>query len=138
MHNVLNCHNIARHCKFDARNSVRPHLLHGDDHYRYRVSGHAPTFLIPQLDEEDQERRIHFQQDGATPHYLEEVREYLNTGFPGRWIGRAVPIAWPPRFPDFTPLDFFYGDSLNIGCSYHLYLQMPLSSELELLPQLQK
>jgi hypothetical protein len=27
---------------------------------------------------------------------------------------------------------------LNIGCSYHLYLQMPLSSELELLPQLQK
>jgi len=24
------------------RKSVRPLLLHGDDHYRYRVSGHAP------------------------------------------------------------------------------------------------
>jgi hypothetical protein len=35
-------------------------------------------FLIPQLDEDDQEGRI---------HYLEEVREYLNTRFPGRWIG---------------------------------------------------
>jgi hypothetical protein len=22
-----------------------------------------------------------------------EVREYLNTRFPGRWIGRAAPIA---------------------------------------------
>ena len=48
-------------------------------------------FLIPQLDEDDQEERIHFQQDGAPPHYLGEVREYLNTRFPGRWIGRAAP-----------------------------------------------
>ena len=64
-------------------------------------------FLIPQLDEDDQEERIHFQQDGAPPHYLGEVREYLNTRFLGRWIGRAAPIAWPPRSPDLTPLDFF-------------------------------
>jgi hypothetical protein len=42
-------------------------------------------FLIPQLDEDDHD----FQQDGAPPHYLEEVREYLNTRFPGQWIGRA-------------------------------------------------
>ena len=35
-------------------------------------------FLIPQLDEDDQAGRIHFQQDGAPPHYLGEVREYLN------------------------------------------------------------
>ena len=61
-------------------------------------------FLIPQLDKEG---RIHFQQDGAPPHYLGEVREYLNTRFPGRWIGRAAPIAWPPRSPDLTPMDFF-------------------------------
>ena len=61
-------------------------------------------FLIPQLDEDDQEGRIHFQQDGAPPHYLGEVHEYLNTRFPGRWIGRAAPIAWPPRSPDLTPM----------------------------------
>jgi hypothetical protein len=64
-------------------------------------------FLITQLDEDDQEVRIHFQQDGAPPHYLGEVREYLSTRFPGRWIGRAAQIAWPPRSPDLTPLDFF-------------------------------
>jgi hypothetical protein len=40
-------------------------------------------FLIPQLDEDDQEGCIHFQQDGAPPHYLGEVREYLYTRFPG-------------------------------------------------------
>jgi hypothetical protein len=32
IHNILNCHNVAKHCKFDARNSVRPLLLHRDDH----------------------------------------------------------------------------------------------------------
>jgi hypothetical protein len=64
-------------------------------------------FLIPRLDEDDQEGRIHFRQDGASSHYLEEVREYLNTRFPGRWISRAAPIAWPPRSPDLTPLDSF-------------------------------
>jgi hypothetical protein len=31
-------------------------------------------FLILQLEEDDQEGRIHFQQDGAPSHYL-EVRE---------------------------------------------------------------
>jgi hypothetical protein len=36
-------------------------------------------FLIPQLDEDDQEGRIHFQQDGARPHYVWDVHEYLNT-----------------------------------------------------------
>jgi hypothetical protein len=67
-------------------------------------------FLIPQLDEDDQEGRIHFQQYDAPLHYLQEVREYLNTRFPGRWNGRAAPITLPPRSPDLTPLDF-WGDS---------------------------
>jgi hypothetical protein len=38
-------------------------------------------FIIPQLDEDDQEGRIHFQQDGIPPHCLEEVCQYLNTHF---------------------------------------------------------
>jgi hypothetical protein len=49
--------------------------------------------LIPQLDEDGQEGRIHFQQEGAPTHYLGEVREYLNTRFPSRWIGRATTVA---------------------------------------------
>ncbi|PNF27089.1 hypothetical protein B7P43_G08552 [Cryptotermes secundus] len=73
-------------------------------------------FLIPQLDEDVQEGRIHFQQDVAPPHYLGEVREYFNTLFPGRWIGGGAPIAWPPRSPDLTPLDFFLWGFVNLYC----------------------
>jgi hypothetical protein len=49
-------------------------------------------FLIPQLDEDDQEGRIYFQQDGEPHHNLGEVREYLNTRFLGRW---AVTVEVP-------------------------------------------
>lgn len=52
---------------------------------------------------------IIFQQDGAPPHWSNIVRTALNNAFPNRWIGRGGPIAWPPRSPDITPLDFFYG-----------------------------
>jgi hypothetical protein len=64
-------------------------------------------FLFPQLEEDDQEGRIHFQQGGAPPHCLGEVREYLSTRFPGRWIGRTSPIAWAPRSQELTHLEFF-------------------------------
>ena len=47
------------------------------------------------------------QQDGAPPHFGRIVREWLDANFPERWIGRAGPVAWPPRSPDLTPLDFF-------------------------------
>jgi hypothetical protein len=72
-------------------------------------------FLIPQLDEDDQEGRIHFQQDGATPHYLEEMRDYLNPPFSQvgglverrRYLGHLVPQILHPRI-------FAYGDSLKV------------------------
>jgi hypothetical protein len=51
-------------------------------------------FLIPELDENDQEGPINFHQDGAPSHSLAEVLEYLITRFPGRWIGRARLTAW--------------------------------------------
>jgi hypothetical protein len=73
-------------------------------------------FLIPRLDEDDQKGRIHFQQDDAPPHYFGEAREYLNTRFPGRWIDRAAPLAWPPRSPDLTALDFFLWGFVNHNC----------------------
>ena len=27
--------------------------------------------------------------------------------FPNRWLGRGGPVAWPPRSPDLTPLDYY-------------------------------
>lgn len=60
------------------------------------------------------------QLDGAPPHFGIAVREWLNTNYPQRWIGRLGrndmnndvvngigPVAWPPRSPDLNPLDFY-------------------------------
>ncbi|XP_031330713.1 uncharacterized protein LOC116161496 [Photinus pyralis] len=51
-------------------------------------------------------------QDGAPPHWHNEVRDWLNLTVPYRWIGRKGPndracFAWPPRSPDLTPCDFY-------------------------------
>jgi hypothetical protein len=59
-------------------------------------------FLIPKLDVDS----MIFQQDGAPPHYHRDVTSFLNKTFPQRWVGRGGHIAWPPRSPDLTPLDF--------------------------------
>lgn len=73
-----------------------------------------------------------FMQDGAPPHWARAVRDHLDQVrlkrcsaiefvsmsdhiiyflfaqvYPQRWIGRGGPVAWPPRSPDLTPLDFF-------------------------------
>uniref|UniRef100_A0A914C476 Uncharacterized protein n=1 Tax=Acrobeloides nanus TaxID=290746 RepID=A0A914C476_9BILA len=52
--------------------------------------------------------------------FIEEGRSYVrfvrrqlfNREFPGRWMGRGsvrhpAPVAWPPRSPDLTLLDFW-------------------------------
>lgn len=50
-----------------------------------------------------------FMHDGAPPHFSLAVRQYLNTIYPNRWIGRGndAPIKWPARSPDLTPCDYF-------------------------------
>jgi len=35
------------------------------------------------------------------------VRENLNECFPNRWLGRGGPVAWPPKSPGLTPLDYY-------------------------------
>lgn len=50
---------------------------------------------------------VHFQQDGAPPHYSLIVRNWLDQHFTDRWMGRRGPVEWPARSPDLTPPDFF-------------------------------
>jgi hypothetical protein len=38
-------------------------------------------------------QRLWFQHDAAPAHYGEDVRQWLNATYPGRWIGRGGPIA---------------------------------------------
>lgn len=48
-----------------------------------------------------------FQQDGCPAHTSRAARTVLNRMFPGRWIGKYGPIAWPARSPDLTVLDYY-------------------------------
>jgi hypothetical protein len=43
----------------------------------------------------------------APPHFHREVTMFLDETFPGRWVRRVGPTAWPPRSLDWTPLDIF-------------------------------
>ena len=53
---------------------------------------------------------IYLQQDGAPSHNSGLLRPFLENNFPQRWIGTNGPVRWPPRSPDHSILDFFYGD----------------------------
>lgn len=80
-----------------------PPNLNGESYLHF-----LQTILIECLDDLPLNLRqdMLFMQDGAPPHFSLPVRNYLNTHFPDRWIGRGGPIPWPARSPDFNPLDF--------------------------------
>lgn len=69
-------------------------------------------------------RRIQFQHDGAPAHFSTHVRAHLQATFPGGWIGRGGPIAWPPRSPDLSPVDFFLWGFLK-GLVYETPVETP-------------
>ena len=49
-----------------------------------------------------------YQQDGASPHFANIVRTFLDEQFPARWIGKGSPyITWPAISQDLTPTEFF-------------------------------
>jgi hypothetical protein len=56
-------------------------------------------------------QRLWFQHNRAPAHYGEDVQQWLNVTYPGRWIGRGGPIKWPPWSLDLTPMDFSCGDT---------------------------
>lgn len=53
-------------------------------------------------------REIIYMHDGAPPNIAQPVRQFLTENFFG-WMGRGFGsvLEWPPRSPDFNPLDFF-------------------------------
>ena len=50
---------------------------------------------------------MYLQNNGSPPHYTNRVWEFLNEISPNRWLGRGGSIAWPPRSPDETKLDYY-------------------------------
>lgn len=75
------------------------------------------TFLTPALQEfEGYTQDTWFQQDGATCHTSNLSMPVVQALFPGKLISRRGDIQWPPRSPDLSPCEFFYGDILKVKC----------------------
>jgi hypothetical protein len=60
---------------------------------------------MPQVQEDIPD--LIYKQGGASPHFHNEVRPYLDKRLRNLWIGRGGPMEWPPRSPDMTPMDSF-------------------------------
>ncbi|GFU22164.1 hypothetical protein TNCV_2060421 [Trichonephila clavipes] len=48
--------------------------------------------------------------------------DHLHAVYPGRWIGRGEPVAWPAHSPDLNPLDFFSWGNLKSLCMRRRWL----------------
>lgn len=65
------------------------------------------NYLVPALTDLGLDmNRIIFQQDGAAPHFVRDVKIWLTATFES-WIGKGGPTLWPARSSDYNPLDFF-------------------------------
>ncbi|GFX73931.1 DUF4817 domain-containing protein [Trichonephila clavipes] len=93
----LLCGKVNRHnLRFGGPENVHGTLEHQRDSPKLEEA--VPDFIL--------------QQDGASPHWNKNVREFLNKRLPHRWIGRTgsqdlTYLHWPPRSPDLAPCDFF-------------------------------
>jgi len=96
----------------DDDEEIMPQTVTGDRYLEMLQDYFYPKFL--QLENNGE---IIFQQDGATPHYKNTVRDWLDSRFQNRWIGRGTrlpnSIDWPPRSCDLTPCDFWLWGSIK-------------------------
>ncbi|RLU23850.1 hypothetical protein DMN91_004058 [Ooceraea biroi] len=93
---ILNGHIIGPHF-FDG-------TLNGATYYNF-LENHL-SLLIEDVDLHTR-GQMWFQQDGAPAHSIRALQILLNQKYPHRWIGRKGSVAWPPRSPDLTLLDYF-------------------------------
>ena len=62
----------------------------------------------------ENENEVYLQQDGATPHFNVNVRNFLVHIFNQRWVGRRGGVTeFHPRSPDLTPQDFYLWGNLK-------------------------
>ncbi|KFM73837.1 hypothetical protein X975_01801, partial [Stegodyphus mimosarum] len=90
----------------------------GPNNSSYDMNGaNYPNLLresvTPHIQEMFGNEKWYFQQEEAPPHYHRDVRAYLDSHLPNRWVGRRRSIEYPPHSPDLNPLDFFCGGMLN-------------------------
>lgn len=71
-----------------------------------------------------QRRPFYLQMDGAPAHFSRNVRAHVDANYTP-WIGRGGTIAWPPRSPDLSPLDYFFWGTMK----QKVYREVPNTRE---------
>ena len=61
-----------------------------------------------------------FQQDGATPHTLNQSLAWLQQSFPHQLISRRRDPEWSPHSPDLNPQDFYLWENLKDNVYAHI------------------
>ena len=61
--------------------------------------------------------------DGSRAHITADVRYFLHTIYPQRWIGCGGSVTWPTRSADLNQIDFF-----NWGHMKSFTYQSPVDS----------
>ena len=64
--------------------------------------------VIPQLKRKRIFNKIIFMRDGAPPYFARKVRNFLQTQFRNRVIGRGFATEWPARSPDSNPHNYWF------------------------------
>jgi len=62
----------------------------------------------------------------STAALCTHFRNYLNTHYTGKWIGRGGSVAWPPCSPDLTSPDFYLWGYLKNA----VYAQRPTKDNM--------
>ncbi|GFU92416.1 putative transposable element [Trichonephila clavipes] len=98
-------------CALWAGGIIGPYFFKNDEGHNVTVNGDRyramiNNFFIPELNNHDVQE-MWFQQDGATCHTARATIDLLKDTFGDRLISRSVPVKWPPRSCDLTPLDYF-------------------------------
>ncbi|GFW83519.1 putative DD41D transposase [Trichonephila clavipes] len=101
-------------CALWAGGIIGPYFFKNDEGHTVTVNGDwyramITNFFIPELNNHDVQE-LWFQQDGATCHTARATIDLLKDTFGDRLISRFVPVNWPPRSCDLTPLDYFLWD----------------------------
>ncbi|GBM25229.1 hypothetical protein AVEN_243551-1, partial [Araneus ventricosus] len=52
-------------------------------------------------------QNVFFQHDGAPPHKVSIIQQYIRDTFQQQIIAYGCCVEWPPRSPDLNPLDLF-------------------------------
>ncbi|GFS67778.1 hypothetical protein TNCV_4364351 [Trichonephila clavipes] len=106
-------------CALWAGGIIGPYFFKNDEGHNVPVNGDRyramiTNFFIPELNNHDVQE-LWFQQDGATCHTARATIDLLKDTFGDRLISHFVPVNWPPRSCDLTPLDYFVGLCNVIG-----------------------